>query len=388
MSLSSAEWKPSRQRPASSQPSEDYMRIIEQRIRELENANDPNTRDKDMFIFESVLWALVSMFVYRFILFRCIDHYSFKESKLILWLIVFLCCAVSVIVEMKTERRAYNLWFNTALGFGLYTVFVYYPLWPGLIRRTLTAGAVVFFLFLVALVVFRWKNGRETRRVYRFRVVPILWMAQKIAAVCLTVIMLTVSMHSMLDWSDVESSVQPATRDNLSEQTIANHMDTLTVLGDGSWPSLSIQDKLDVLQTVANIEQNYLGLSTELNVEVRELEGTLLGGYADTTRQIYVDMESLQENESWEVIDTICHEAYHAYERRLIDLMNSVDEESRRLLIFDRIKQYEEEFAHYTQGSDDKLAYYFQRCEMDARKYAKQATADYRDQIEEYLSAR
>ena len=60
-------------------------------------------------------------------------------------------------------------------------------------------------------------------------------------------------------------------------------MDTILLLQEDEWEKLSAQERLDVLQTVANIEQRYLGLPNELNVGVANLDADILGYYTDQT---------------------------------------------------------------------------------------------------------
>lgn len=53
--------------------------------------------------------------------------------------------------------------------------------------------------------------------------------------------------------------------------------------------------------------------------------------------------------------------------------------------MFDRASIYKEEFADYNSGFKDFCGYYSQTCEIDARKYAQQATDEYFERINEYL---
>lgn len=128
----------------------------------------------------------------------------------------------------------------------------------------------------------------------------------------------------------LKSDVRPATKTNLSEQTIANNMDTILLLQEDEWEKLSAQERLDVLQTVANIEQRYLGLPNELNVGVANLDADILGYYTDKTHEIIVSADSLLYDSPWEVLDTICHEAYHSYQYRLVEALNGADENRQK----------------------------------------------------------
>ena len=77
------------------------------------------------------------------------------------------------------------------------------------------------------------------------------------------------------------------------------------MLQEDEWEKLSAQERLDVLQAVANIEQRYLGLPNELNVGVANLDTDILGYYTDTTHEIIVSAERLLNDSPWQVLDTL-----------------------------------------------------------------------------------
>ena len=210
-------------------------------------------------------------------------------------------------------------------------------------------------------------------------------MSKKIVGMSLALIMGISGASVLFGSSLLKSDVRPAAKANLSEQTIANNMDTILLLQEDEWAKLSAQERLNVLQTVANIEQRYLGLPNELNVGVANMDADTLGYYTDKTHEIIVSADSLLYDSPWEVLDTICHEAYHSYQYRLVEALNSADESSKNLRIFRKAYTYADEFASYKDGSADFCGYYTQDCESDARDYAEDAVSDYYWRIMDYL---
>ena len=97
-------------------------------------------------------------------------------------------------------------------------------------------------------------------------------------------------------------------------------------------------------------------------------------------------MDHFDSDPADEILDSLCHEAYHAYQHCLCEAYDSVDAEFRDLRAFEGILEYKAEFADYTHGDDDFYAYYFQRCEADARSYAEDAVYDYYRKIGNYLA--
>ena len=103
----------------------------------------------------------------------------------------------------------------------------------------------------------------------------VAFMSKKIVGMSLALIMGVSGASVLFGSSLLKSDVRPATKTNLSEQTIANNMDTILLLQEDEWEKLSAQERLDVLQAVANIEQRYLGLPNELNVGVANLDADI-----------------------------------------------------------------------------------------------------------------
>ncbi len=54
---------------------------------------------------------------------------------------------------------------------------------------------------------------------------------------------------------------------NDEHMAISNNMETLNHIAPSLWENLSVQERLNVLQTVANIEQQTLGLISQVKAE-------------------------------------------------------------------------------------------------------------------------
>jgi len=183
----------------------------------------------------------------------------------------------------------------------------------------------------------------------------------------------------------MKSKTAPASQGKMKGQSLANNMETLILLQDDEWSCLTAQERLDVLQTAANVEQRNLGMTNELNVGAANLNKGVLGYYSDNTHEIVIDMNSLLNDSSWEMLDAVCHEAYHSYQFRIVEILNGVDESSKNLKIFRKANSYRNEFANYISGENDFCSYYYQDCESDAREYAEAAVKYYRMKINEFL---
>ncbi len=351
----------------------------------LPQEKDCSREGKLEFIIDHAVWLLTLMFLHRALVFRCPERLPLSASKAILWGIVAVSCFISVCLEMKNNRRLYNAVFNVLFGFGIYTAIAYYGIRPKLITTSLFIALLLILLLLCTLIIRKRRDAIIHKRNLRFRIPVLLSAVHKIITASLAVIMIIIGMDKVWSSSLVKPSVSPSAKEKVQEQTIANHILTLSALGDGSWNTKTIKEKLDVLQTAANIEQHYLGLPHELYVGASDLNEDESGHYEDSIRQITISINRLMQDSPWDVLGTVCHEAYHCYQYRLIDVMNSIDERDRNLNLFRKAHAYSEEFDHYNDGKGDLLAYYSQHCEIDAWDYAEEAVADYQRRIREYL---
>ena len=59
-----------------------------------------NTKDRAEFVFDHVFWIVVVMIWFRNLLFRCLEHCSYDQSRLILWGCVILSSVVGMCISM------------------------------------------------------------------------------------------------------------------------------------------------------------------------------------------------------------------------------------------------------------------------------------------------
>lgn len=169
------------------------------------------------------------------------------------------------------------------------------------------------------------------------------------------------------------------------EYSFDENVDTMLKLQEDVWKTLSPEERLKVLQCVANCEARYLGIWTPLTVKVTEMSDPLGGFYRDTERTIYINRESFLNNSAEKLVETVCHESYHAYSHRLVDLYLNADEKEQQLMVFDKVKMYADEFENYVGAETDLYEYYQQKCEIDAYVYGVNSMEAYFIKIEEYL---
>ena len=333
------------------------------------------------YLFNNVFWMLIGMVWYRLFLFRCLEHQTLVLSRAVLWGLVLTGTGLGTLLNIRHHRNIISVCFNLLIGYGIYTVLAYMPVRPDLISTVLLYLTSAVSAFLTWQVVRRVMAGQSVLPEGR-------WMAmvmQRMLGFGFAVIIAVTGSARAFNSALIKAAVPPASDQNIENQTIQNNMGILTALADGRWEQYTAREKLNVLQTVANIEQRSLGLPHELNVGAEDMSRDKAGTYRDKTHEIRISTASLLYDSPWELVNTVCHEAYHAYQHRLIDLLIETRQENRGLMMFREIREYAEEFQNYTGTDGDFNTYYYQQCESDARDFAEDSEREYFIRIKDYL---
>lgn len=346
---------------------------------------DENTMGKVQFVIEHIIWALMAMLWYKNSLFCCIPNISFGKSKMILWLMILAFSIIGICLRSKKNRNDSGVMVDLLIPYGLYTVITYIRVKKQMIVIVLGIVIILFVMYAFLVLGQKIKNRRYYKRVILRRVKRVVLAAQTMSAIGFAVIIFSFGMNLFFHSTVIKPSVETANYNTADEYTVSNYIDTVLWLQEELWKDLSAQEKMDVLQTIANIEQRYLGISNELNVGTANLKENLLAYYNDNTHEIVISMNYLLSESPQKVLNSLCHEVYHSYQHRVVDAYNHADEKNKSLRIFGNANAYAKEFADYVDGSEDFTTYYGQNCERDARNYAEYAVHDYYKRIEEHL---
>ena len=171
------------------------------------------------------------------------------------------------------------------------------------------------------------------------------------------------------------ASVKLSTSDN-PEYSIAEPKQSLTLPEYETWNGWSNDKRIEWAQLVADSETEYLGISP-LIVRCDELEEKVAGCYSHVSKVITINSEYLASASYGDVIKVICHEAHHSYAHHLVEVYDKTDDDSKNLMIFDKISTYKSEFCNYVHGTSDFYEYSSQTVEIDASEYADARCFEY-----------
>lgn len=338
------------------------------------------------YLSECLFYLIISMIWYRNLLFRCLPEMTYTESKITLWIMTILSVLICTLLLNRYKWTSWTIAKALIVPFGVYTMLTYTKIVGWWMPAVLLCACVLAIALSILVMTRKIKNKKNISRIIKHRVRHCCIKTQGILAVAFMVIMFVIGFRGIFGDNILNASTPATSYNQGSAQTISNNIDTILLLQEDEWNSLSVQEKLNTLQTVANIEAHYLGLPNELHVGADNLGEGTLACYNDKTYTISIDLEHLENASVYDVLDSCCHEAFHSYQHRLVDAYNMSDDSLKDLRIFNSAVQYAQEFRNYDNGGRDFDSYFFQYCEMDAREYAEDAVLDYYRRIDEYLN--
>lgn len=343
-----------------------------------------NTTSVRGYLWDNLFYIVMGFVLYKNILMKCLNGMSYDQSRTILIVMIVVMSAIDIMINIRKNRNGMSVFANVVLPFGLYTALAYISVNRYLfVTVFILAGLATTFFAMVTMR--RRIRSKKTWLVIAKRIKLIIVQMQHLFAIGLFATMLLLGVGAFFGSSLLQPEVIATTYTEAEEQTINNNIESVLMLQEELWVDLSVPERLNILQTVANIERRYLGILHELNVGVANLGEYTLGYYDDRKHQVIVSLDSLMNDPADEVLNTVCHESYHAYQHCIVSVLENADEELKNLRLFRNARNYAEEFCDYKSGDNGFYDYYYQECEMDAREYAEEAVLDYYKRIEEYL---
>lgn len=147
------------------------------------------------------------------------------------------------------------------------------------------------------------------------------------------------------------------------------------------WEAMSPESKLNLLQSVVNIESS-LRQTMSVQVTTLQLPSGTRGLYSPESQSIQIDHDYLLQA-NWEsILGTVLHEFKHSYDHYVaelapVDPANLQRTRYRMALKFD--------MDHYIPGTIDTYQdYYHQQVEKDARQYAQNRLEWYASQLKSF----
>ena len=335
--------------------------------------------------FLTVFSALTAMYIYRATIFRCLFLHTLGDSKIFLWFLWAICLAVTYLLTYKRRRNFFSVFSNTVIPFGIYTMITYDTHHPHIIFIVQIALILGCGIYAMLHVLTDIPDESELSKVIKRRFFHFLGGAKSIASVCLSVLVIYVSALYFFDSPSLVPAVKPAVtvQENKTEYLNKN-LPVISNIDSSVWSSLSLEDRTDTLQTLANVTASQLGISHEIIVRVASL-GMTYGCYDFNRHTVTINKDIVENNDPRKCVETVCHETRHAFQHDVADAYLSLDKEYQQLEIFNTVRQYYENLDDYKNvASNGFEEYETQLVERDCRAYSEVKTDAYFTLAREY----
>lgn len=295
--------------------------------------------------------------------------------------------AIIDLISMKKHRRTLaEAIASYLLPLEIYTVLAFGWLWK---RMTIIVLAVSILILTAMAILLKTKATHLSNLSFRVRSRIVGRLVAFVLSICFSIMVGRVCYGVFVPRKAVVPTANYTVNvGNEDGWHIRNNIDTLVKLSDGSWDSMTAEDKIDVLQVVVNIDANYLGIPYNLTLSASELpanEATLLAQYRDSDHSILINLDYLNKLTPYECVEGVAHEVFHAEQHCVVRVFENVDEQYKNLLYFSNVETMRNEFYNYIDGKNDLEGYYEQYIEKTARAYGAWSANDYKETIEEYI---
>ncbi len=341
-----------------------------------------------IYFFFTVVCSVYAMIIYRSTIFRCLFLSTYNESKVVLWIIWAVSLTVTYLLTYKRRRNYLSLFTSTVLPFEIYTLMTYdehyYLIGAVELIAIILSGA---YCLLVMLRKVKPDSINGIIKVYKRRIFNCINGAKSISAVCFSALLVYAFALYAFNAPSVIPAVKPIAEVNENKyEMLSDNMPEISVIDDSVWNTLSFDEKVDALQTLANVEKVQLGICHEINVCVEALGSSTYGSYDYSTHRVRINEQIIEDETAYQCVETLCHELRHAYQHDVVDAYLSLDKEHQQLEIFNDVRRYYESLDDYQYASIDGFdAYESQLVEVDSRKYGEERAAFYFAQVEKYL---
>lgn len=349
-----------------------------------------NTMRQFQYIWRHLFWGALMTVNYKTLLFCNVLDWSYFPSLALLIGLVVASSIIGILLTWKNRRNYVSLTVSLAIGFGAYFIIAYWEVAPFFTRLLLTFQLIGVLGYLAVAIVsygdavrskkaanilpqYVGHNARNCRNLIGtvFAVVLLCLMGLRILQV--PIFKTKASLEANIPYGSAY------------EDAMDSNIEVICLLREDAWANLSVEERVNVLQVVADIEALHLGIPrVPVSADIVVDAGTL-GYFRPSEKRITLSKDYLANCLGHSALDSILHEMYHAYQHEVVEVYESLDEDAKKLALFNNAAQYSYEFANYSDGSTDFHAYYSQACELHANQFAEDWSFTYYYKSYEYL---
>lgn len=186
---------------------------------------DSSTRETREYVVKIIVWCLISMFIYKNILFSYLPNMTYEASLIILWIILFISIAVCSGCFFRKWRARWSIAVSLLYSYGFYTIVAY---WRALQIRIKTIFLIAAILSLLTGVFVMIRRNNAEHEIYTVAKRLRSWFTATgcIFAVAMAVIMSPPLFWGVLGLTFFRQGIELGTGPAIEEQAISGTVDT------------------------------------------------------------------------------------------------------------------------------------------------------------------
>ena len=289
---------------------------------------------------------------------------TYNINMLMGCLVIFT--TTGVLLTKSNDRYYINIFINLILGTGTYTLLMFMYS-----RQFCIIGFGTFLLIILVTLIHSIAVAVVNRhRVSARRIVKASMLGnRKLSAFILAGLLIFSPIYILS--GRVSTEPETAVESAMSETQDLNRL--VAAMNDTTWNEKSMKERADAVQTLVCVICGELGVEDYPAVKVEKMNENTYALYREAKNEITVNTKVLNGKPE-DIIETVSHETYHKYQHKIVALYNSMDSEAKKLVLFDKAREYYSELGNYVSGEKDFEKYKNQALESDAREFAQQET--------------
>ena len=160
------------------------------------------------------------------------------------------------------------------------------------------------------------------------------------------------------------------------------------IQGIASWETLSLEDRVKLVQKIALMEEDYLGIQdlTEVVVVSEKLDEYECGHYADSEKTVSINVANIVNSSAEALIRTTAHEVFHVFEYKTVASLDFSDEDVKNSYFYRDARRWHDNMENYAIAAIDYESYKEQPLEHDAFQYGEERVQVYMAAVEKIAS--
>lgn len=342
------------------------------------------------YIINMVYGNMIFLWIYYVTIFYAMKGFSELQSFILLIVMVFMGALLDLILLGRYACNWRNIVITIPLIPGGYTVYTYLYYRSDWCKEMLCVTGMLWGSYVIVLFVRRIEEKAKRRRIILSRMRRAYWGAKCVGALVCTIFIIIAFIDTYFPDTYIPHRrlgcvfwVEETAYND--EDSLAANMEQVLKMQPEEYSKLTVDEKVELLQVMADIQGRYLGLDRRVTVKTSSLENDKLGYYRDTAAVIQIDTEHLSDDPQ-SVLETLYHEMFHAAQHQYAHIYDQVSEENKKSYFLMDAEIYAEEIENYVNGENDILEYYSQKLEQDARAHGIIDAQQVYDRIDEYLT--